>query len=86
MPIRTEDRFFGEGLGSAGVDDPHEAFRLHRSHVRKRRLDDLLGNDAALKSGQIANRFEEIAAAMRAADEQVVQDNVAFMKAHNITG
>ena len=85
MPIRTEGRFFGEGLSSSGVDEPGSAFRQHRRHVRQQRLYDLLGKSPDLSNGQLADKFEEIAAAISAADEQVVQDNAAFMKQHGIT-
>lgn len=84
MPIKTESRYFGEGINNYGVEKAEDAFDTHRHHVREKRLEDLNGKDTKLSSGHIARNFESIAAAIKAADEQVAADNADFIKKHKI--
>jgi len=84
MPIREEDRCFGEGLSSYGEEDPHRAFEKHKAHLRSKRLEDLLGKDTKLDCDDLSNKFENIALAINAADKQSNDDNAAFLKKHSI--
>ena len=80
MPITVRDRFFGEGIGSYGADSFEEALDQHRQHVRLQRLKDAFSNDEkGLTLGTIAAKFEIIAAAVRAADDQVESDNASLI-------
>lgn len=84
MPITTKERYFGEGLNSYGEETPEAAFQRHRKHLRIKRLDDLLGKEAKLDSHAIAQRIEELNAAIVAADNQALMDNVDFIEKYNI--
>jgi hypothetical protein len=84
MAILKKDMCFGEGISSYGEIDPQAAFNQHRRYLREKRLDDLLGRDAKTPNSEIGRRFQEIAAAIEAADKQAVVDNAAFIEQHSI--
>lgn len=84
MPITTQDRFFGEGISSYGVEDAASALKSHRHHFRQQRLKDLLGPDAKQDNADIALKFDKIKLAVEAADQQVERDNAAFIRKHKL--
>ena len=84
MAIVTKDRHFGEGLDSRGEENANTAFFGHLRHVRKKRMQDLLGQDAKLSIDDIERKFEEITLAIQKADEQVYHDNIEFIQQHAI--
>lgn len=85
MPIIKKDHYFGEGIATYGEADPAAAFKSHLEHVRNQRVIDAIGKDAQLNPMSIVRKFQEIQAAMEAADEQVAADNKAFMTKHALT-
>jgi hypothetical protein len=84
MAIIQKDAFFGEGISSYGEINPQIAFRYHRKEIRTKRLSDLLGKDSKLQNYEIEQKFEQIKAALEAADKQVINDNKEFMEKHGI--
>lgn len=85
MAIIKKDMFFGEGISANGEADPQKAFNAHRGHLRQQRLNDLLGKENKANNYEISSKFQEIAVAIKAADDQAVADNREFIRAHNIS-
>lgn len=80
MPIIRKDRFFGEGVSNYGAETFQDAYRQHKHYLRKKRLEDTLGGgDKSLSPDQIAARFSELEAAVKAADKQAQDDNIELL-------
>lgn len=84
MPITTKDRYFGEGIDQSGASTAKNALDQHREHVRSQRLNDLLVKDFKLDLYNLLRKIDQINLAIKAADDQVDQDNADFIHHHNL--
>lgn len=83
--LKSIERYSWSHGSNYGEATPTQAAQGERQHLRVKRLADSFGKDAKLDLDDISRKFEIVADAIKAADDQFFADNKVFLEDHGIT-